>query len=368
VQKGDQPVKKSNKEAGEKVTGERWFAGIDLGDRWGHYCIDDSQGNMVESGKIKMTREALTAHFPSTRLMRIAMETGTHSNWIRTHLTSLGHEVIVANARELHAITGSDRQTDPEDARKLAMYVRIDPRILHPIQHRTMEAQQDLAVIKARDALVRVRTVLINAARGLAKTCGYRLPSCASAYFAARSRPVLPAALEASVGKLIDQVDQLTQQIKNLGSEVEHLATGSYPETARLKQVPGVGPITAVTYVLTIEDPARFQKSRDVGSFLGLSPRRSQSGKRDPQLGITKAGNRHLRWLLVECAHVLMSKRSPDSDLKRWGLRLCERGGKNAKKRATVAVARKLAVLLHKLWVSGASYYPSYSRAEQVAA
>jgi transposase len=361
-------VKKVKKEVKEQVIGERWNAGIDLGDRWGHYCIQDANGNTVESGKTKMTREALTAHFPSTRPMRIAIETGTHSNWVRTHLVSLGHEVFVANARELHAITGSDHKSDPEDARKLAMYVRIDPRILHPIQHRTMEAQHDLAVVKARDALVRVRSTLINAARGLAKTCGYRLPGCASAYFAARCRPTLPSVLEASVGRLIDQIDQLTQQIKNLDDHTARLAQERYPETARLQQVPGVGPITALTYVLTIENSARFQKSRDVGCFLGLSPRQSQSGKRDPQLGITKAGNPHLRWLLVECAHVLMSKRSPDSALKRWGLRLCERGGKNAKKRATVAVARKLSVLLHKLWVSGAQYDPSYGDAEQAAA
>jgi transposase len=361
-------VKKSNKDSRQKLSTEPWYAGIDLGDRWGHYCIDDADGTNVESGKTKMTREALATHFPSTRPMRIAIETGTHSNWVRTHLASLGHEVIVANARELHAITSSDHKSDAEDARKLAMYVRIDPRILRPIQHRTMEAQHDLAVIKARDVLVRVRTVLINAARGLAKTCGYRLPSCASAYFAARCRLMLPQVLEASVGKLIDQIDQVTQQIKKLGTELEQMAKKSYPETVRLKQVAGVGPITALTYVLTIEDPARFQKSRDVGSFLGLTPRQSQSGKRDPQLGITKAGNRHLRWLLVECAHVLMSKRSPDSDLKRWGLRLCERGGSNAKKRATVAVARKLSVLLHKLWVTGAAYDPAHRQAEQIAA
>jgi len=311
-----------------------------------------------------MTREALSEHFPASQLMRIAIETGTHSNWVRTHLAFLGHEVIVANPRELQAITRSDRKSDPEDARKLAMYVRIDPRILRPIQHRSMEAQHGLVVIKARDALVRVRTVLINAARGLAKTCGYRLPSCASACFAARCRAVLPAPLEARVGKLVDQIDQITQQIQKISTELGRLATENYPETARLKQVPGVGPITALTYVLTIEDPTRFQKSRDVGSFLGLRPRQSQSGKRDPQLGITKAGDRHLRWLLVECAHVLMSKRSPDSQLKRWGLRLCERGGKNAKKRATVAVARKLGVLLHRLWMTGQPYNPFYGSEE----
>ena len=364
-------MKKSNKKEHEKAnsSGEQWSAGIDLGDRWSHYWIEDAKGEMVESGKTKMTKEALTTHFPSSRPMRIAMETGTHSNWVRTHLASLGHEVIVANARELQAITRSDRKSDPEDARKLAMYVRIDSRILRPIKHRSMEAQQDLAVIKARDALVRVRTLLINAARGLAKTCGYRLPSCASLYFAARCRKDLPDVLEASVGKLIDQVDALTQQIQKINTDLARLATEAYPETARLKQVPGVGPITALTYVLTIEDPARFEKSRDVGSFLGLRPRQSQSGKRDPQLGITKAGNHHLRRLLVECAHVLMRKRAPDSRLKRWGLRLCERGGKNSKKRALVAVARKLGVLLHKLWTTGQPYDPFFGcQPEQSAA
>jgi len=364
-------VKKSSRHEIEKVNErDRLYVGIDLGDRWGHYCIQNSEGETVESGKTKMTADALTKHFPGGQPMRIAIETGTQSNWVRSHLAALGHEVIVANARELQAITRSDRKSDPEDARKLAMYVRIDPRILHPIQHRSMEVQQDLAIIKARDGLVRVRTVLINAARGLAKTCGHRLPSCASAYFASRCRTTLPRALEASVGKLLDEIDHLTQQISKLDCEVRTLAAERYPETARLTQVPGVGPITALTYVLTIEDPGRFPKSRTMASFLGLRPRQSQSGQRDPQLGITKAGNRHLRWLLVECAHVLMSRRSPDNRLKRWGLRLCERGGKNAKKKAVAAVARKLSVLLHRLWISGQPYDPFYgsSAAGQSAA
>jgi transposase len=197
-------VKKTNRKMTSMATcsGERWTAGVDLGDRWSHYSIENAQGERVEAGKTKMTREAFSAHFPASRPMRIAMETGTHSNWVRTHLESLGHEVIVANARELHAITGSDRKSDPEDARKLAMYARVDPRILHPIQHRSMEAQLDMAVIKARDALVRVRTTLINAARGLTKTSGYRLPSCGTLQLPARCREALPEALQASVGRL----------------------------------------------------------------------------------------------------------------------------------------------------------------------
>jgi transposase len=351
----------SRKTCGEATCStEGWTAGMDLGDRWGHYCIENAQGQIVESGKVKMTREALSMHFPGSRPLRIALETGTHSNWVRSHLESLGHEVIVANARELHALTGSNRKSDPEDARKLAMYARVDPRILRPIQHRSLEAQHDLAVIKARDALVRVRTVLINAARGLAKSCGHRLPNCTSAQFSRECQRALPVTLKASVGTLLAQIDQLTQQIQNMDRTIQQLGEKSYPQTARLSQVHGVGTLTALTYVLTLEDPARFKKSRDVGSFLGLRPRQSQSGGRDPQLGISKAGNRHLRWLLVECAHRVMSTRAPDSNLKRWGLRLCERGGKNAKRRAIVAVARKLSVLLHKLWITGETYHPLY--------
>jgi transposase len=307
-----------------------------------------------------MTPESLSAHFPASRHMRIALETGTHSNWVRTHLESLGHEVIVANARELRAITGSDRKSDPEDARKLALYVRVDSRILRPIQHRSMEAQQDLTILRAREALVRARTLLINAARGLAKSLGHRLPSCASRHFAARCQEALPFALKSSIGKLAEQIENLTKQLEAMRVEIQSVASKSYPETARLQAVHGIGPITALTYVLTIEDPNRFKKSRDVGSFLGLRPRQSQSGKRDPQLGITKAGDRRLRSLLVECAHLLLRNNAPDCVLKRWGLRLCERGGKNSRKRALVAVARKLGVLLHRLWVTGAEYDPLF--------
>jgi transposase len=355
-------VKKTNRNASSVGTTieQKLTVGLDVGDRWSHYWIEDRDGESVESGKTKTTRDALTAHFPAGQPMRIALETGTHSNWVRTHLESLGHQVIVANARQLRGITGSDRKSDPHDARKLAMYARIDPRILCPIQHRSLQAQQDVAVVRARAALVRARTMLINAARGLAKASGYRLPSCASERFATRSRATLAVALEMSIVPLLEQIDQLSFQIRKMEADIEQLANQSYPETAQLKQVSGVGPITALTYMLTIEDPGRFRKSRDVGSFLGLCPRRSQSGERDPQLGISKAGNGYLRFLLVQCAHLVMGKRAPDSALKRWGLRLCERGGKNAKKRAVVAVARKLSILLHKLWVSGDLYDPLY--------
>lgn len=353
-------MKKINRNATCVVAHQGLTVGLDLGDRWSHYWIENGDGEMVESGKTKTAAEALSVHFPAGQRLRIALENGTHSNWVRTHLESLGHEVIVANARELRGITASDHKSDPHDARKLAMYARVDPRILSPIQHRSLEAQHDLAIIRARAALVRVRTALINTARGLAKASGYRLPRTTSEQVAARCRAALPAVLEASVGPLLEQVEQLRSQIEKMDIRVRQLAEQRYPESARLEQVPAVGPITALTYLLTIEDPSRFRKSRDVGSFLGMCPRRSQSGQRDPQLGISKAGNVYLRSLLVQCAQCVLRKGAPDSALKRWGLRLSDRGGKNAKKRAVVAVARKLSVLLHVLWVSGKRYDPMY--------
>jgi transposase len=159
---------------------------------------------------------------------------------------------------------------------------------------------------------------------------------------------------------MVEQVAPLTRQIQNDEKQISIVAEKKYPDTAPLRSVFGVGPVTALTLVLTLADPQRFARSRDVGCYLGLRPQRSQSGEHDPQLGITKAGNPYLRWLLVECAHRLLRVDAPDSAIKRWGQKLCERGGKNAPKRAIVAVARKLAVLLHKLWSTQQCWEPLY--------
>jgi transposase len=139
-------------------------------------------------------------------------------------------------------------------------------------------------------------------------------------------------------------------------TRVEQIAKEVYPEVARLKQVKGVGPLIALTYVLTLDNPCRFRRSRDVGCFVGLRPGRRNSGMSEPQLHISKEGDGYLRTLLVQGAHYILGPFGQDSDLRRWGLKLSERGGRNAKKRAVVAVARKLAVLLHKLWVSKEIY------------
>lgn len=291
------------------------------------------------------------------------MEAGTHSIWISEQLQELGYEVIVANVRELRAISHSNRKSDHADAEKLARFARLDPKILRPIAHRTVEQQEALTLIRARDLMVRLRTAAVNAVRGLAKPCGYRLPASSTRCFAKRSLAVMPPTLAQALGPVLEQIAEMTIKIKQYELQIKKVTETEYPETQALLKVYGVGQITALTYVLTLGSKQRFQRSRDVGCYLGLRPRRSQSGDRDPQLGITKAGNVYLRSLLIECANHILRPQGKDSSLRRWGLHLSARGGKQARNRAVVAVARKLAVLLHRIWTTQEPYMPFYAEA-----
>jgi len=283
---------------------------------------------------------------------------GTHSPWLSRMLTGLGFEVIVANARQVQLISASSRKNDRLDARLLARLARVDPELLRPIRHRSEQAQADLMTIRIRAALVEARTSLVNAARGFAKALGERLPACDADAMDVEKLEALPPEMRERLRPLLEPVEALTDQIKKLETTIEQIARTQYPETKLLTQVHGVGTLIAGTFVLTVEDRERFQKSRDVGCYVGLRPKQSESGESQPQLRITKEGDRYLRTLLVQGAHLILNRRGPDTDLKRWGLKLAERGGKNAKKRAIVAVARKLAVLLHHLWVCGEVYEP----------
>ena len=219
-----------------------------------------------------------------------------------------------------------------------------------------IEVGAAIAQLRARDLLVRARTRLINAVRGISKTVGVRIPPCSCPSFAAQAEPFLKEELKASLGPLLQTISHLSKQIYCCDKEISRLGRQEYPETAQLRQVSGVGPVTALEYVLVIGDPKRFATSRDVGPYLGLTPKRDQSGDTDHQLRISKAGNKHLRSLLVQCAQYVLGRFSPDSDLKLWGMKLSSRGGNNGKKRAIKAVARKLAVLLHHLWNTGEVY------------
>jgi transposase len=371
--KGDRLMKKNSTVARRRkeIFREKQLTiGMDLGDRFTYYCVLDEAGEVMVEQKLPTTKPAMQQVFGRMPSSRVALETGAHSPWVSRQLTQLGHEVIVAHARNVRLIGESSRKDDRLDARMLARLARLDPRLLSPVQHRSAEAQVHLTVIRARAALVGARTALVNSARGLAKSYGERLRKCGTQQVSKNLAAGLSVELRAALEPLLAEVASLSQRIADYDRRIEQIATQVHPEVALLKQVKGVGTLIALTYVLTVGDPHRFRHSRDVGCYLGLRPGRRNSGHSQPQLHISKEGDGYLRTLMVQGAHYILGPFGQDSDLRRWGLKLCERGGSNAKKRAVVAVARKLSVLLHRLWVSGEVYQPlrNHSRVAGAAA
>jgi transposase len=354
---GSRQPKKTRRPAAEKTTA-KLTVGIDLGDQNSAYCVLDNEGEVLSEGTVRTSENGFGQQFRNMATCRIAIEIGSHSPWVSRLLQSFGHEVIVANARQVRVIYDSDRKNDKVDARTLARLARVDKTLLHPIRHRSEKAQAVLAMLRARDALVQVRTKLMNCARGMVKSVGGRLPGASGECFAKRVRDHVPAVIRDALTPLLDQIELLATQLREYDKRIEQMAKTEYTPTELMRQIPGVGVITSMAFTLTIDDPHRFRKSRDIAAYLGLLPRQSDSGDSKPQLSITKAGDHMVRRLLVGCAHYVLGRFGPDSDLRRWGVSLMVRGGKNAKKRAVVAVARKLAVVMHKLWVTGEVYEP----------
>lgn len=330
--------------------------GLDMGDRYSHYCLLNQEGDVVEEARIQSTEAAIRRHFEGEPRLRIALECGTHSPWVSRLLKELGHQVIVANARKIPAITGSESKNDRNDAEQLARFAAFDPKLLSPLEHRSSERQLDLNLIHARSTLVRARTMIVNALRGLVKSAGGRLPACSTESLPARAADAIPPALAMVATPLIEQIGLLNAQIAGMDKQVEKLAA-KYPEIVLLRTAPGVGPIVAAAYVLTLDRPDTAS-NRSAGAFLGLRPGQSQSGDSDPQRRISKTGDSCLRSLLVQSAQYVLGRFGPDSELRRWGLKLAQSGGKRGKKRAIVAVARKLAVILHAMWRSGQRFQP----------
>ncbi len=332
--------------------------GVDLGDKQNVAVVFDADGTEHKAVKINCTKEAMGNFFNKHEGAVVVMEAGTHSGWISRLLEGMGHDVWVGNPRRLRAIWDASDKSDERDARVLGMMYRLEPRLLHRIFHRGEQAQCDLAMIKSRQMLVETRTKLVNHVRCMVKGMGERIGSCSSASFHKRAMSEMPTCLADALAPIVGQIEQLSATIKGLDGQIEHLAQDRYPETNHLTQVGGVGTLTALAFVLTIEDANRFDKSRDVGPYLGLTPRRDQSGQKDKQLPITKQGNTYLRSLLVGCSHYIMGPFGKDCDLRQHGMRIAAAGGKNARRRAVVAVARRLAVLLHSLWVNETVYEP----------
>jgi len=332
--------------------------GMDLGDKKHRISVLDLKGHVIETDVVINTANAIRKKFGKMTPCLVAIEAGTHSPWISRILEELGHRVLVGNPRKLRAIWDSDNKADSRDSEMLARIARLDPHLLYPIRHRGQEAQSDLAVVKARDVLIKSRSSLISHCRGAVKSVGGRISKCSAESFHHRLWAEMPDELRIALSPMIELLSDLTARIREFDRQIEVLSKNSYPETHRVRQIRGVGPVTALVFILTLEEASRFKNSRSVGPYLGLVPKRDQSGETDKQLGITKAGNEYLRTLLVNCAQYILGPFGEDCDLRRFGEKLAARGGKNAKKRAVVAVARKLAVLMHYLWKTGDEYKP----------
>jgi transposase len=339
----------------------RFVIGVDLGDRSSHvFALDTLTGQVLGDDKIPTTQDGFRARFTGQTDTRVVIEAGTHSRWVAALLEEeLALEVLVANPRKLKAISASGRRkNDQLDAELLARLGNAEPSLLAPIQHRSKTAHVDMLSLRARDLLVAQRTQVVNFVRSQVKTCGVRLDRCDAKGFHRRVAEQVPSELKPALDPLLEVLKALEVKIDEFDAAIAEIAKDRYGEDVRrLRQVSGVGPIISLAFVLTVDDPARFQKNRDVGAYLGLCPGLKESGAGDPQLRITKAGDGFTRRLLVQGAQRILGV-GPDTDLKRWGLRIAERGGKNGRRRAVIAVARKLAVLLLRLWKSGETYVP----------
>jgi len=346
-------AKTANKQA-KRVSAKAaaWTVGIDLGDRKSHYCVLNRKGEMVEEGQVRTRRQEMAGFLEQWRGAEVVIEASTHSPWVHDLIVERGQKAVVANMRELPRLRN---KTDREDARRLARMGRADRELLKPIWHRPARERADLAVVRSREQLMTTRTALVNHVRGLVKSYGERLPGCASEAFVSKCAGLIPEPLRAAAEPILRALGEINRQIKELNKTVARLCQ-QYEETRLLRTVPGVGELTALTYRLTVSDPGRFACSRNVGAYLGLKPGRAQSGEQDPQLGISKTGDRLLRRLLAQVACYILGPFAPDSALRQWGLKLkqagLKRNGKNkGHRRAMVAVARKLAVILHRMWV-----------------
>ena len=343
-----------------KTSSTQHVVGIDLGNAKHAICVTlRSTGEIIDERNITNHRESLrrlSKKYPDSLMV---MEVGSHSPWISRFLQDLNHEVLVANPRKVRAIFKNDRKCDLYDARMLAKIARFDPSMLYPIEHQSEQAQRDLLQIKLRDGLVRRRVDIISTVRCTLKSLGIPLKSPHTEYFARYARRDLAEEHVETLGLIeptLVTLDVVTEQIKILDKDIETLAASRYPEVERLTQIAGVGVLTALCFVLVVGDHERFSKPRDIGDYLGLVPKRDQSGEVDKELRISRKGDAYLRRLLVGCAQYILGPFGPDCDLRTRGLALAERGGKRAKKKAVVATARKLAVLMLSLIKSGENY------------
>lgn len=335
--------------------------GLDLGDRSSYYVMRDKEGRILGRGRVGTSKGVLERRFGRINRCRVVMEAGGQSGWVSRLFKEMDFEVVVANPRKIPWLTQSHKKTDRTDAEMLSEIGQIRVSLLEPIEHRDEEKQKDLSIITAREQLIKVRTNLINHVRGVLKSMGIRVRKCSTACFAKVARGRVPETMQEALGPVLETVASLSGKIKAMDKTVLKLCRDKYPETRLLMEVRGVGALTALAFALIVDNPERFETNRSVGAYLGLVRKMKDSGKSSPELGISKAGHKLMRRLLVNCAQYILGHFGEDSDLRRHGKKLAAKGGKVARKKAVVAVARKLSVVLLHLWRNGEIYQPLYN-------
>ena len=343
-------------------------AGVDIGDKRSYVRFVGLDGELLEEVKVSTRPAAIEKYFRSWPRLRVVLESGGQTNWIRRLIAGLGHEVLVADARQLRLISQSYAKNDRNDAYWLAELGRTNPELLAPLEPRGQQVEQHRSWLTGRQTLVESRTKLLNSVRGIAKSHGIRFGPCGMTKWAAAVEQQCPAVLQTILEPMARIIVALTREINELDRRLEKLGKEQYPVTQLLRSVDGVGPLTSLACVLELNnDVGRVKRSRQMGAVVGCRPKQRDSGESSPELGITKAGNGQLRWLLVQSSQRILGPFGRESELRCWGLQLAARGKKRSKRRAVVAVARKLAVVLHAMWAKNEAWQP-FRNAEPAAA
>jgi len=331
------------------------YVGLDVSLQQTAVCVVDQTGKIIREAVIPSDPDAIAAFVKSNakKVARIGLESGSTSTWLWTELNRLGLPVICIDAR--HAKAALKMQINKSDRNDAVGIARImQTGWYREVRVKALDSHAIKALLVGRALLVKIKRDLENQIRGLLKNIGLVIGRAKMNTFAARAKELIEdkPTLAAVVEPLLKAREVIEQQVADLDRKVMRLAR-SEPQVRRFMTTPGIGPITALCYLATIDDPVRFNKSRNVGAYVGLTTRRYASGEIDWTGRISKCGDKLLRSYLFEAANVLLTRVAKWSTLKAWGMRIAKRSGI---RKAKVAVARKLAVILHRMWIDGTEF------------
>lgn len=327
--------------------------GIDVHKMSSQICIQSEQGKLVER-RIKTERQTLKEFFERRTKARIVLEASTESEWVARCLEGCGHEAIVAdpNFAPMYATRSRKVKTDRRDARALCEACRLGA--YRKAHRKSDESRQRTRQLQVREALVRTRARYVSLVRALLRQEGLRVKSSGIESFASKVKQLeMDDELQATLWPMLSMLEQLSEQIRKLDQGLKK-QTADEPTAARLQSVPGVGPITALSFVSLVDEVSRFASAKELRAYIGLVPREYSSGEKQGRGRITKTGNKRLRWLLVEAAWCILRLRKAETEpLRQWTMGIQKRRGKQI---AVVALARKLAGILYAMWRDGTSY------------